>query len=154
MKAISIKQPWLHFIAEGWKTLEIRTWRTNYRGPLVLVASAQIDRHWISAATAEAYRSIRYGDLLYGQAICTAELVDCRPMVKADEEAAMCYWSPPIVKTGGSVLMGHKARYEQLYAWQFKNVQKINPFPVKGRLSFYDVEMPGSDGIIPLTMEE
>ena len=34
MKALSIRQPWAELIMQGRKTLELRTWRTNYRGAL------------------------------------------------------------------------------------------------------------------------
>ena len=40
MKAISIRQPWLELIIRGEKTLEIRSWRTNIRGDVLLCASA------------------------------------------------------------------------------------------------------------------
>ena len=39
MKALSVKQPWASLIASGKKSLEIRTWRTDHRGPLLIVAS-------------------------------------------------------------------------------------------------------------------
>lgn len=41
MKALSIRQPWASLIAEGYKTIELRTWKTNYRGPLAIHASKQ-----------------------------------------------------------------------------------------------------------------
>lgn len=44
MKALSIKQPWATLIANGIKTLEVRSWKVNYRGPLVIVSSKQPNR--------------------------------------------------------------------------------------------------------------
>ena len=41
MKALSLHQPWAHFIAEGVKTIETRTWGTRYRGLLVICATKQ-----------------------------------------------------------------------------------------------------------------
>jgi hypothetical protein len=41
MKALSIRQPWAHLIANGIKTIENRTWRTDYRGPLLIHAGAR-----------------------------------------------------------------------------------------------------------------
>ena len=40
MKAISIKQPWASLIAHGIKDIENRTWKTNYRGKILIHASA------------------------------------------------------------------------------------------------------------------
>ena len=43
MKALSIMQPWAWLIVQGWKDLENRTWQTNYRGPLLIHASAKFN---------------------------------------------------------------------------------------------------------------
>ena len=58
-------------IADGRKTIETRTWRTNYRGLLAIHASAR-----------------PYGDLPTGGIIAVARLYDCRPMEMADEDDA------------------------------------------------------------------
>lgn len=105
MKALSIKQPWANLIASGQKTIETRTWATPYRGELLLVSSKSPK---IEPA---------------GCAIAVAELVDCRPMTKADEEAAKCKCYPNAV------------------AWFLRNVQAIEPFLVKGKLGLYDVDV-------------
>ena len=71
MKALSLRQPWASLIADGRKTIETRTWRTHYRGPLAIHASAR-----------------PYADLPTGGIIAVAWLYDCRPMEAADEDAA------------------------------------------------------------------
>src|SRR6266576_2450647 len=98
MKALSIKQPWANLIASGQKTIETREWATTYRGPILLVSS-KVPK--IEPA---------------GCAVAVAELIDCRPMTKADELAAKC----PI--------------YPNAFAWILCNVKAIEPFPVKGQL--------------------
>ena len=40
MKTLAIRQPWITLIAEGDKTIEVRSWPTAHRGPLLLVAAA------------------------------------------------------------------------------------------------------------------
>jgi len=72
MKALSVKEPWITAIADGYKTIETRMWPTNYRGPILLVGSKK--------------PAGKYA----GLAACTATLADCRPMTKADERAACC----------------------------------------------------------------
>jgi hypothetical protein len=74
IRALSVRQPWASLIAEGRKTIETRSWRTSYRGPLLIVSTKRPD---ISPA---------------GQALCLVELVDCRPMTPDDERAAGCPW--------------------------------------------------------------
>ena len=42
MKVLTIKQPWASLIAGGVKDIENRTWKTNYRGRILIHAGAQI----------------------------------------------------------------------------------------------------------------
>jgi len=72
MKALSIKQPWANMIAEGEKTIETRTWSTNYRGEILIVSARDPD---IPPA---------------GCAVAVATLADCRRMSVLDEPAACC----------------------------------------------------------------
>ena len=71
MKAISIRQPWATWIAEGKKTIETRPWKTEYRGDLLIVSS----------------KTPSTGGLPLGQALCVVRLADCRPLTKDDENA-------------------------------------------------------------------
>lgn len=41
MKVLSLHQPWASLIALGVKTIETRSWSTQYRGPLAIQAAAQ-----------------------------------------------------------------------------------------------------------------
>ena len=41
MKALSIKEPWASLIVTGKKTIELRTWRTDYRGPILIHRSGK-----------------------------------------------------------------------------------------------------------------
>ena len=59
-----------------------------------------------------------------GQALCVARLFDCRPMRKGDWLAAHC------------------PEYHGAYAWVLDGVKPISPFPVKGRLGIYDIDLP------------
>ena len=81
MKALSIRQPYAENIASKKKTLEVRSWRTHYRGPLVICSSQKSDgpdsKH-----------------LPLGKTICKVELIDVRPMKRKDTKAAMCPYAP------------------------------------------------------------
>jgi hypothetical protein len=104
-KALSIKQPWANMIVAGEKTIETRVWATAYRGRILLLSSKQPK---VEPA---------------GCAVCLADLVDCRPMTKRDEEAARCEIYPNAV------------------AWVLCNVEVIEPIPMKGQLGLFDVEI-------------
>ena len=41
IKTLAIRQPWISLIAEGDKTIEVRSWPTTHRGPLLLAASGK-----------------------------------------------------------------------------------------------------------------
>ena len=43
IKALTVRQPWAELILRGRKPFELRTWRTKYRGPLVIHAAVKID---------------------------------------------------------------------------------------------------------------
>ena len=45
MKALSIKQPWVHAILHEGKDIENRSWQRNFRGWLALHASGQLDHN-------------------------------------------------------------------------------------------------------------
>jgi hypothetical protein len=68
MKAVSIKQPWASLIAMGIKTLEVRAWPTDHRGPLLICSSR---------------RPIINGHR-HGSALCVVKVVDCRAMTRRD----------------------------------------------------------------------
>ena len=47
MKAITIKQPYATLIAEGLKEYEFRTWKTKYRGEILIHAGCGVDKEWL-----------------------------------------------------------------------------------------------------------
>lgn len=121
MKALSVKQPWIWAIAEGYKPIETRTWSTDYRGDLLFCASKLPDKPMLDCLKKQ------FGDLFlpdqleYGKALCIAKLVDCRPMTLADQDAALC------------------DIYDGAFSWVLEDIRKIKPFPVKGQLGLYEV---------------
>jgi len=72
MKVLTIKEPWASMILEGKKTIETRTWKTDYRGQILLHASKN-PKSKIS-----------------GCIFASAEIVDCKEMIQAHEKLACC----------------------------------------------------------------
>lgn len=70
MKALTVKQPYAAYIADGHKTIEYRSWKTDYRGPLLITASG----------TPAKYReTLDDGSIITlptGCAVCIVDLVD------------------------------------------------------------------------------
>jgi len=105
MKALSIQQPWAELIARGEKTIEVRDWSVKHRGPLLIV-SCKHPNVWVT-----------------GHAIAVVDLVDCRPMTRADEGAAL-----------GELQDG-------AIAWVLENPRRVDPTPVRGWPGIYNVEL-------------
>ena len=42
MKVLTLHQPWASLVALGVKTIETRSWSTQYRGPLAIHAAAKV----------------------------------------------------------------------------------------------------------------
>lgn len=144
MKALSIRQPWAGLIALGIKTIELRSWSTSYRGPLLICASGGQPDDWSYRARdfsrwANEVRFIEVEGLVKQDvcvmrqwAVAVVELEDClfipaMPAKTRDRwgEDACVDFTP---KSG--------------YAWRFNNARVLKPFRVSGRQRFFDVELP------------
>jgi hypothetical protein len=72
MKVLTIQEPYATMILEGKKTIETRTWKTNFRG-LILLHTSKNPKSKLS-----------------GKIFAVAKIVDCKPMIKKDEVKACC----------------------------------------------------------------
>jgi hypothetical protein len=117
MKALSVRQPHASRIARGIKTLEIRSWKTHYRGPLLICAAARA----ITRRERTAHGIEDPAGYPLGVALCIVQLVGCRPMTQADVAAACTNYEPGV------------------YAWELINVQGVEAFKVDGQLGLFTV---------------
>ncbi len=108
-RCLSVKQPWASLIASGEKTIELRTWVTSYRGPLVICAG--------KGASTEGL--LHYLDGPRGVALCIVDLVDCRPSKRRDTRAACC----------------RAERNEN--AWVLENPRALPRIPILGSLGLF-----------------
>ena len=97
-KAISIKQPWGYLIASGVKDIENRTWKTKFRGRILLHSGAKVDnRQMIELFTVDQWYSFFPSDKTEymlerkwqtSAIIGSVEIVDCvqnHPSIWAEE---------------------------------------------------------------------
>lgn len=63
-----------------------------------------------------------------GGAVAIVELIGCRPFVEADDAAS------------GGVWTKHPDARDAHWAWELRLVQRVTSAPIKGKLSFYDVD--------------
>lgn len=132
MKAISIRHPWIDAILSGHKTIEVRTWTTRHRGPLLLHAAGSfgvadkqaLARLRIEGVPVEPPTPERLGAVL-GEAM----LVDCRPIRESDWAAALMEPVPG-----------------RLWAWELRDVRHTDPRPIRGERMLFEVEVPPAAG--------
>jgi hypothetical protein len=116
--ALSIRQPWAWAILHAGKDIENRSWRTDYRGPFCIHASAGMTKREYLEFEGVYGLDHRWtipepGDLSRGGIVGTAQIVDCVPR----------HASPWFFGRWGFVL---------------DDVQPVALIPVKGCLGFFD----------------
>lgn len=128
MKAITIKQPFATLIAENLKEYEFRTWKTKYRGEILIHAGKGIDK--------KAMEKFKDLNLEYpsGCIIAKADLTDCIPI--NDKQRKILQRKNPLVYS--SII---KHTEWNGYGFKLENVQKITPIPVNGKLSLWEYEI-------------
>lgn len=137
LRALSWKEPFASLMLHG--KIETRTWATKYRG-LVLICASK-DPYTPKILLGISGKQVhRITDLLtfpdvaptLGHAIAVGELVDCRPMVKADEDVCFVQyrepWQERRVRKDGSVHIVKK----RLWCHIYENVREIEPIEWSG----------------------
>lgn len=127
MKAITIKQPYASLIANGYKEYEFRTWKTKYRGEVLIHAGKSIDK--------KAMKKFEKLNLEYpiGCIIAKAKIADC---IKVDDD-----FRKEVVPKNPEVYSGlvTKTHWEG-YAFKIDSVEKIEPIETNGKLSFWEYD--------------
>lgn len=126
MKVITLKQPWATLIAEGYKKYEFRSWKTNYRGKILIHAGCGIDK-----AAMEKFKDL---NLSYPKSKILAEvnIVDC---IKLNKEI-----NEKIIEENEFIYGNNYDRCG--YAWKINDVKKLNvDKKVKGRLGIWDIDI-------------
>jgi hypothetical protein len=119
--ALSIRQPWAELILQTRKTIELRPWDTDYRGPLWLHAG--------KAADLDLDRSFRVSDPPRGAFVGRITLADISPIDAQRWER----WR------GQHLGSGH---YQPgLFAWNLSSAERLRkPVPAPGKLGLFEVD--------------
>lgn len=86
MKALSLRQPWTWLVATGIKDVENRTWKTNFRGRILIHAGKSFDtkvqgvnEKWIRMLlTPDELVKYENADFVRGVIIGEVTITDCR----------------------------------------------------------------------------
>lgn len=133
MKAISLWQPWASLVILGLKQYETRSWKTSYRGTLVIHAAKTFE-------LTQGISAIEFAALLgweempafpKGVALGTVDLIGC------------CYTTPLL---GDEVSLGSPEHIfgnwsPGRYAWKLANpIAFAEPIPCAGHQRLWEVE--------------
>ena len=121
MKVLTIKNPWATLIINGYKKYEFRSWKTKYRGKILIHTSINPDKKFINK-----FKNLDYQN---GYIIGEADIVDCIEMTKELENK--------LIKENRKVYGIAKDRSG--YAWKLENIKKYTkPIPIKGKLGLWE----------------
>ena len=126
MKAITIKQPWASLVAVGLKDIENRSWKTNYRGRVLIHAAAAPVKEGLAALNNTQLFDLmnrenweaEFESLPNGSIVGSVEIVDC--------------------------VQNHPSKWAQEGFWHWVLANPVlfhEPITgVKGKLSFWEYE--------------
>ena len=124
MKVLTLKQPWATLVSEGIKEYEFRSWKTNYRGKVLIHAGAGIDKKEM-----ERFKvlNLKYPSK---RIIAEVEIEDC---LELDDKLNQKIISENNIAYGSKIRTG--------YAWKLKNVKKIKSNKeINGKLGLWNID--------------
>jgi activating signal cointegrator 1 len=142
MKTLTLTQPWASLVAMGQKKIETRSWRTNYKGPLLIHAAKGYPKSAQRMMNNPIfYEAFRFGKAIelwpepglpLGAIIATCELIQCV------RTSAVELWPDPISETERTFGDYSDGRW----AWLLGNIKPLpKPIPAKGALGLWEYPM-------------
>ena len=123
MKAITIKEPFASLIIEGHKKYEYRSWKTKYRGKILIHAG--LGKYPGDMSRFDSYEFSPNKGFILGE----AEIVDC--ILVTEEIKKELLKEDPIIN-----------KHAEGYAFKLANIKKYNkPIPAKGKLSLWEFNL-------------
>ena len=120
MKVLTIKQPWAILIIEGYKKYEFRSWKTKYRGKILIHAGLSLEKD-----SNERFSEYNLNHE-YGCIIGEAEITDCILVdEKFNDELRQ---SNPLVYA--------RSNHVSTYAWKLENIKKYDIIRLKNATSW------------------
>lgn len=136
MKALSLANPWAQLVVSGFKSIDARSWSTDYRGELLICSKAtssqSLEKAVLDVIEEETELVFEATDFFVNGAILgKVTLVDVRPFTQNDLEES---WMDPT---------DFESNQGLLYAWVFENAEPIaEPLPIRGKARLFNVALP------------
>ncbi len=126
MKVLTIKEPWASLIIEGYKEYEFRSWKTNYKGKILIHAGLTVEKEYLDRFK-KYIISIKPGFI-----IGEAELTSCIPVTEEFENE---------LTKKDEVVYG-KSKHRRGYAWKLEKIKKYDkPIKIKGKLGLWNYDI-------------
>lgn len=142
-KVLTVKNPWALLIAQGIKDIENRTWKTNFRGRVLIHAAQGLTKGRLDnflpityikpLSYKERYELTEKSESTRQQILCSVEIVDCvmnHPSIWAEKGKAF--------NLNG---YGHSENYKPIWNWVLANPRPEPNYAglkIKGSLSFWE----------------
>ena len=124
MKVLTIKQPWATLIMQGDKRFEFRSWKTNYRGELLIHAGKGIDKEAMKRLSKYIPENLPSEKIL-GK----VKLVDCIEMSTEFKEI--------LLKENKDIYTD--SSFKENYGWKLENVEVFDkPIETKRKLGLWE----------------
>ena len=125
MKVLTVKQPWASLIVNEHKKYEFRSWKTKYRGKILIHAGKSLEKDMLK-------RFDKYNlGIKLGAIVKEAYLTDCILVTKEFQDN--------LRKIDSTVYA--RSNHEKMYAWKLENIKKYeNPVYVNGKLGLWNYE--------------
>jgi hypothetical protein len=132
--ALSLKQPWAALLAAGIKTVEVRRWRTQYRGPVLIHAARVPDAR--PEAWAHVPDALREAAQLGGGIVGAGTLSSCKAYRTAEAFAA-----------DGALHLNDPSWFEArgLFGFCFADLRPVPFRRVPGYVRMFEVELDDLD---------
>jgi len=129
--ALSVRQPWANLLVWGLKTIEVRSWSTNYRGPLLIHASKKVDEI--------GNKRFPMNNQALGAVVGQVDLIDVKPFTVE-------LWSD---LADSHLDLG--PYFSGLYAWYVTNpIPFDEPIPFPGKTKLFRIDANGNNNAILL----
>ena len=125
LKVLTLRQPWATLVAEGIKKYEFRSWKTNYRGKVLIYAGTSIGK--------EDMKKFENMNLEFPlrRIVAIVQIEDC---LELNEKLNKQIINEKNIAYGNKVRTG--------YAWKLSNIKKINyNKEIKGQLGLWNIEI-------------
>jgi hypothetical protein len=140
MKALTLKQPWASLVAKAFKTIELRTTRTKYRGKLAIHAGKTFDYYALyGAGVIHPFNKVYTGNehlMPTGAILAICELYD-------------------VIEFTGNTALFRKFKDQHCYPWTINKDTKLYGWRLQAiRILKYPVPCRGMPGMFNLNEKE